>query len=42
MTTATSDDNFSGNQVPEVPFHIAALTLGVENHTGWRWDASVT
>ena len=34
--------DFSGNDLPEVPFHIAALTLGVENHTGWRWDASVT
>ncbi len=40
------DGNFeadvSGNQVPEVPFHVAALTLGVENHAGWRWDASAT
>ena len=36
------DEDFSGNQVPEVPFHVAALTLGVENHAGWRWDASAT
>jgi Fe(3+) dicitrate transport protein len=34
--------DFSGNDLPEVPFHIAALTLGIEKHTGWRWDASVT
>jgi len=32
----------SGNRIPEAPFHVAALTLGVEQHTGWRWDASVT
>jgi Fe(3+) dicitrate transport protein len=35
-------DDLAGNQVPEVPFHIAAMTLGVENFAGWRWDASVT
>ena len=34
--------NFSGNRIPEVPWHVAALTLGVEQHAGWRWDASVT
>ncbi|WP_244534630.1 TonB-dependent receptor [Hyphomicrobium sp. CS1GBMeth3] len=36
--------DYSGNHIPEVPFHVAALTLGVENRTGngWRWDASVT
>ncbi len=38
MATWTS---LSGNQVPEVPFHIAAMTLGIENYSGWRWDASV-
>ncbi len=32
----------SGNHIPEAPMHVAALTLGVEKHTGWRWDASVT
>ncbi|MCC7250823.1 TonB-dependent receptor [Hyphomicrobium sp.] len=36
------DDDFSGNRIPEVPWHVAALTLGVEQNTGWRWDASVT
>lgn len=36
------DGNFNGNHLPEVPFHVAALTLGVEQRTGWRWDASVT
>ncbi len=34
--------NFNGNHLPEVPFHVAALTLGVEQRAGWRWDASVT
>lgn len=34
--------NFNGNRIPEVPLHVAALTLGVEKTTGWRWDASVT
>lgn len=33
---------FDGNRIPEVPLHVAALTLGVEQKTGWRWDASVT
>jgi Fe(3+) dicitrate transport protein len=35
-------ENFDGNRIPEVPLHVAALTLGVEQKTGWRWDASVT
>ncbi len=35
-------ENFNGNRIPEVPLHVAALTLGVEQRTGWRWDASVT
>ena len=34
--------NFDGNRIPEVPLHVAALTLGVQQTTGWRWDASVT
>lgn len=34
--------NFDGNRIPEVPLHVAALTLGVQQSTGWRWDASVT
>jgi Fe(3+) dicitrate transport protein len=33
---------FNGNRIPETPWHVAALTLGVEQRTGWRWDASVT
>ena len=32
----------SGNHLPEVPWHVAALTLGVEGTTGWRWNASTT
>lgn len=36
------ETDYSGNRIPEVPFHVAALTLGVENRSGWRWDASVT
>jgi Fe(3+) dicitrate transport protein len=36
------DDDFSGNRLPEVPWHVAALTLGVEGTTGWRWNASAT
>jgi Fe(3+) dicitrate transport protein len=36
------DDDFSGNRIPEVPWHVAALTIGVEQKTGWRWDASAT
>jgi Fe(3+) dicitrate transport protein len=35
-------EDFSGNRIPEVPLHVAALSLGVEQRTGWRWDASVT
>jgi Fe(3+) dicitrate transport protein len=35
-------ENFNGNRLPEVPFHVAALTLGVEQRSGWRWDASMT
>ncbi len=33
---------FDGNRIPEVPLHVAAFTLGVQQTTGWRWDASVT
>lgn len=33
---------YNGNRIPEVPWHVAALTLGVEQRAGWRWDASVT
>jgi Fe(3+) dicitrate transport protein len=33
---------FNGNHLPEVPFHVAALTVGVEGTTGWRWNASTT
>ncbi|MCZ7595427.1 MAG: TonB-dependent receptor [Hyphomicrobium sp.] len=42
------DDNgnvigsFNGKHLPEVPFHVAALTVGVEGTTGWRWNASAT
>ena len=36
------DDDYSGNRIPEVPWHVAALTLGVEGTTGWRWNASAT
>ena len=25
-----------------MPWHIAALTVGVEGTTGWRWNASAT
>ena len=35
-------NDFSGNRLPEVPAHVAALTLGLQNTQGWRWDASVT
>lgn len=35
-------ENFNGNRIPEVPQHVAALTLGIQQTTGWRWDASVT
>lgn len=34
--------DFSGNDVPEVPFTTAAITLGLESKVGWRWDASAT
>lgn len=34
--------NLKGNDLPEVPFHIAALTLGIQNTSGWAWDASIT
>jgi Fe(3+) dicitrate transport protein len=34
--------SFNGNHLPEVPFHVAALTVGVEGTTGWRWNASAT
>ena len=34
--------DFSGNRIPEAPWHVAALTLGVEGKTGWRWNASTT
>jgi Fe(3+) dicitrate transport protein len=34
--------SFNGNHLPEVPFHVAALTIGVEGTTGWRWNASTT
>jgi Fe(3+) dicitrate transport protein len=34
--------SFNGNRIPEVPTHVAALTLGVQQTTGWRWDASAT
>jgi len=36
------ENDYSGNRVPEVPWHVAALTLGVEGKTGWRWNASTT
>ncbi|MDX2307542.1 MAG: TonB-dependent receptor [Hyphomicrobium sp.] len=35
-------EDLSGNRIPEVPLHVAALTLGVQQTTGWRWDTSVT
>jgi Fe(3+) dicitrate transport protein len=41
LTTPDGED-LSGNRIPEVPLHVAALTLGVQQTTGWRWDASVT
>lgn len=34
--------SFNGNRIPEVPLHVAAFTLGVQQTTGWRWDASAT
>lgn len=33
---------YNGNRIPETPWHVAALTLGVEQKTGWRWNTSVT
>jgi len=36
------DGSANGNRLPEVPFHVAALTVGVEGTTGWRWNASAT
>lgn len=42
--TTPDGENLSGNRIPEVPRHFAALTIGVENRTPgtWRWDASTT
>jgi Fe(3+) dicitrate transport protein len=34
--------DLAGKHLPEVPFHIAALTLGLEGRTGWKWNASAT
>jgi Fe(3+) dicitrate transport protein len=34
--------DFAGNHIPEVPFTVAALTLGLQQTKGWKWDASVT
>ncbi|MEQ1652134.1 MAG: TonB-dependent receptor [Hyphomicrobium sp.] len=34
--------DFAGNKIPEVPMHVAALTLGLQGTQGWKWDASVT
>ena len=34
--------DFAGNRIPEAPLHVAALTAGVQNTQGWKWDASVT
>ncbi len=43
LESASSDGtDYSGNRVPEVPWHVAALTVGVEGTTGWRWNASTT
>jgi Fe(3+) dicitrate transport protein len=39
---SSDGDDYSGNRVPEVPWHVAALTMGVEGTTGWRWNASAT
>lgn len=36
------DDDYSGNRIPEAPWNVAALTLGIERTTGWRWNASAT
>jgi Fe(3+) dicitrate transport protein len=35
-------ESFNGNRIPEVPLHVAALTIGIEQNKGWRWDASAT
>lgn len=40
--TSNLGEDFSGNRLPEVPLHVAALTLGIEQKRGWRWDASMT
>jgi Fe(3+) dicitrate transport protein len=40
--TSSLGEDFSGNRIPEVPLHVAALTVGLEQRTGWRWDASAT
>jgi Fe(3+) dicitrate transport protein len=40
--TSSLGEDFSGNRIPEVPLHVAALTLGIEQNKGWRWDASMT
>lgn len=36
--------SIAGNRAPEIPLHVAALTLGVQHKPlgGWAWDASVT
>ena len=34
--------DYNGNRIPEAPWHVAALTLGIERTTGWRWNASAT
>ena len=41
-TGETEVVDFTGKHLPEVPFHIAALSLGLQQTTGWKWDASVT
>lgn len=40
--TMPDGESFNGNRIPEVPLQVAALSLGVEQKAGWRWDASVT
>lgn len=40
---ATETVNLSGKHLPEVPFNLAALTVGVEDRAAvWPWNASVT
>jgi len=34
--------SFAGRDLPEVPFHVAALTVGVQGRANWHWDASAT